>query len=133
MEMGMFDHVRCRYPLPDPEAQELEYQSKSTPAQALDNYVITPDGNLLHEEYDTRMEESAEAPFGFYPHRDNCRWVAVDYRGELEIHTSVEQPASTLKWYSYLLWFKDSCIADVQRGNGWGEIFTSGKPLKEPP
>lgn len=123
----MFDHVRCRYPLPDSEAQNLEYQSKSTPALALDNYVITPDGHLLHEDYDTRMEENAVAPFGFYLHRENCRWEAVDFRGELEIHTSVKQPDGTLKWYSYLLWFKDNRVADMQRGTSWGQIITPGK------
>ena len=42
--MGLFDRVRCRYPLPDPVAQDLEYQSKSTPAQYLHQYEITPDG-----------------------------------------------------------------------------------------
>jgi hypothetical protein len=131
--MGMFDNVRCRYALPDPEAQDLEFQSKSTPAQRLDNYVITADGRLLHEDYDERWEDTEESPFGFYLHRENIRWVPVDFRGELEIHEVVEQPDGTRKWYSYLFWFKDNRVADLQRGNSWGRIITPSTPHKGPP
>lgn len=131
--MGLFNHVRCRYPLPDPEAQDLEYQTKSMADLRLDNYVVTPEGRLLHEDYDTRVEETAESRFGFLLHQENCRWEAVDFRGELEIHTTAEQPDGSLKWYSYLLWFKDNRVADLQRGNSWGQIITPGKPLKAPP
>jgi hypothetical protein len=28
--MGLYDNVHCKYPLPDPEAQDLDYQTKST-------------------------------------------------------------------------------------------------------
>ncbi|MBI1916485.1 MAG: hypothetical protein HYS12_17390 [Planctomycetes bacterium] len=129
--MGMFDHVRCRYPLPDAEAQDLEYQSKSTPALSVDSYVITSKGSLLHEDYETRMEKNADSMLGFVLHRENSRWVPVDFRGELEIHASVGQADGTRKWYSYLLWFKDNRVADLQRGNSWGEIITPGT-RKEP-
>jgi hypothetical protein len=30
--MGMFDTLRCRYPLPDGFTGDLEYQTKDTPA-----------------------------------------------------------------------------------------------------
>jgi hypothetical protein len=114
--MGLFDSVRCHYPLPDLDDQDLEYQSKTTPAQSLDRYVITPDGRLLHEAYDTRLEETPAAPFGFYLHRENLRWEAVDFRGQLEIHTAVDLPDGRWRWCSYLLWFKGGRVADVQRG-----------------
>ncbi len=51
--MGMFDYVKCEYPLPVAGANELEYQTKDTPCQWLDLYVIKADGTLWHEEYDT--------------------------------------------------------------------------------
>lgn len=50
--MGMFDYVRCEYPLPDGHGALDGWQTKDTPAQHLDTYVITPDGRLLHAEYD---------------------------------------------------------------------------------
>lgn len=50
--MGMFDHIRCKYPLPVRGANDLSYQTKDTPAQALDHYVIRADGTLWHQAYD---------------------------------------------------------------------------------
>ena len=51
--MGMFDYVKCEYTLPVAGANELEYQTKDTPCQWMDLYVIKADGTLWHEEYDT--------------------------------------------------------------------------------
>lgn len=46
--MGMFDYVRCQYPLPVEGANALDYQSKDTPAQLLETYEIRGDGRLWH-------------------------------------------------------------------------------------
>ncbi len=40
--MGMFDYLRCEYPLPD-EAPVDGWQTKDTPNQVLEKYVITRD------------------------------------------------------------------------------------------
>jgi hypothetical protein len=120
--MGMFDHVRCRYPLPDAEAQDLDFQTKSMPAPFLDNYLITEDGRLLHEAYDARCEEDAKAPLGLWLHRENPRWERVDFRGELEIHDYVDDPVRGPLWYSYLFWFRDGKVADLQHGLGHGPL-----------
>ncbi len=126
--MGLYDDVRCKYPLPDPEAQDFEYQTKSTLAPYLENYIITPDGRLLKEEYDIGEEEASDLPFGPGLTRENCRWVQVDFRGELEIHTTVPNPDGSLFWYSYLFWFKDNRVADLQRGTQWGHVIPPHKP-----
>jgi hypothetical protein len=130
--MGMFDHVRCKYQLPDAEAQELEFQTKSTAGPSLDNYIVTPDGRPLHEEYDVRLEENAKSPFGIYFHRENPRWVQAEFQGQLEIHTSVKQADETLRWYSYLFWFKDNRVADLRRGKSWGEVIPPSKRPEAP-
>lgn len=44
--MGMFDEVRCKYPLPNPAHNALLFQSKSLGAEC-DTYEITEDGRLL--------------------------------------------------------------------------------------
>lgn len=116
--MGMFDHVRCKYPLPDPEAQGLDFQTKSTLAPYLDNYEITTDGRLLHEAYDSRWEDDSSAPLSGCLHRENLRWEPVEFRGQLEIHTSHDG-----RWYSYLIWFKAGRVADLQHGSGHGELL----------
>ncbi len=118
--MRMFNHVRCRYPLPDPEAQDFAFQTKSLPEQLLDDYEITEDGQLLHEAYDTRWEEDPAAPLGFYLHRENSRWEAVDFTGELEIHTSAREPGGGGIWYSYLFEFDKGKVVGLQHGPGHG-------------
>lgn len=126
--MGLYDNVRCKYPLPDPEAQDLEYQTKSTFAPYLENYIITQDGRLLKEECDIREEPAPDSLLGVDLVRENCRWVQTDFRGELEIHTVVSQPDGSVRWYSYLFWFKDNRVTDLQRGNRWGENIPPHKP-----
>ena len=119
--MGMFNHVRCRYPLPDAEAQDFEFQTKSMDELTLDNFETTPDGRLLHEAYDTRLEENPTAPFGFYFHRENCRWEPENFTGELEIHTSAERPGGIRLWYSSLVEFQNGRVIGLQHGHGHGD------------
>ena len=109
--MGMFDDVRCLYPLRYPEVQGAAFQSKDTPAQILDQYEIRDDGTLWHEVYDTRVEQSDKAPCGFWVHRDNVRWEQVLFSGELEIHHCEGKPPET--WYSFRFWFRDGVVKDV--------------------
>lgn len=45
--MGLFDYIRCEYPLPDGFDGDVEYQTKDTPNQYLDRYTIAEDGRLL--------------------------------------------------------------------------------------
>jgi len=44
--MGLYDNITCKYPLPIPGANELEFQTKDTPRQDLDQYEIREDGTL---------------------------------------------------------------------------------------
>lgn len=108
--MGMFDNVKCDYPLPWPESSEFGFawQTKSTDCPYLDAYEIRADGTLWHKRYDVRIEEDESAPFGMWMHRDNKRWEQVKWTGEFEIHHSIDKV-----WYSVLFWFRDGVIADV--------------------
>ena len=84
--MGMFDYVRCHYPLPD-GAGALEYQTKDTPAQWLDQYEIRADGTLWHQAYDTedRSDPNAEGFMRLFgcATRVNERWEPVALTGEI--------------------------------------------------
>lgn len=44
--MGLFDDVKCEYPLHDPEHQQREFQTKDLGC-LLDRYTITRDGRLV--------------------------------------------------------------------------------------
>lgn len=85
--MGLFDYLRCNYPLPVEGAELLEYQTKDTPAQWMDQYEIRADGTLWHENYDTedRSDPNAEGfdrLFGCMT-RVNKRWEPVLLTGEI--------------------------------------------------
>lgn len=97
--MGMFDELACMYPLPIREGYERTFQTKSLDCQ-MDQYLIKQDGTLWHEVYDTRLEENPEAFFGFYLHRDNKRWEAVDFTGEVRFYDGGDGP-----WYEFSAYF----------------------------
>ena len=121
--MGLFNHVRCRYRLPDPEANNFAFQTKSLPEQLLDDYEITEDGQLLHHAYDTRWVENTAVPLGFSLHREYCHWEPVDFTGELEIHTSSGEPGRGGVWYSYLIEFDQGKVVGLQHGPGHGILL----------
>jgi hypothetical protein len=85
--MGMFDYLRCSYPLPRPGANDLEYQTKDTYAQWLDNYEIRADGTLWHKVYDTedRSDPNAEGLLALagIATRVKERWVRDAMTGEV--------------------------------------------------
>ena len=123
--MGMFDYVRCRYPLPHAECQDLSYQSKDTPEQGMQHYEITLDGNLLHESFEKGAERRQHLRSDEDP-----KWVRVEYRGELEIHTTLDPPGQAGRWVSYLLWFRDGRVIDVQPGNGHFDLLPERPTVK---
>ena len=49
--MGMYDYIipECKLPVEVPDG--IEWQTKDTPAQFLDTYRITPEGQLIHGAY----------------------------------------------------------------------------------
>lgn len=59
--MGVFDYLRCHYPLPVEGANALEYQTKDTDAQYMENYEIRADGTLWHQRYDTEDQSDPNA------------------------------------------------------------------------
>ena len=48
--MGMFDKLKCEFPLPDSFSPEgVWFQTKDTPEQNLQRYILSPDGTLMAE------------------------------------------------------------------------------------
>lgn len=90
--MGLYDTLRCHYPLPVAGANDLEFQSKSTPAQLCDEYEIRADGSLWHREYDQEDRSDPDAK-GFarligMAARVNERWVPESMTGNLRFYTN---------------------------------------------
>lgn len=77
--MGMFDEIRCKFPLPVKGANDLLFQTKDTEPQMLDLFEIRADGTLWHQEYDVEDRSDPKAK-GFARMcgcmtRVNKRWV----------------------------------------------------------
>jgi len=69
--VGMFDNLRCRYPLPvedwqRPLVEGKTFQTKDTPDQDLDLYEIREDGTLWRREDDEWLPEGLTARIDFY-------------------------------------------------------------------
>lgn len=130
--MGMFDDLRCRYPLPDPEAQEWGFQTKDFDC-LMDDYTITEDGRLI--KHVTRCEEVPEEdrPYFGKPEWDDdpdlpgrnswfrlcgsIRRVPVEDR-EIPYHGDI-------RFYTGRVRLPDGTIAD-QMGSGPDGSFTRG-------
>lgn len=68
--MGMFDYIKCEYPLPElpsqviaawEGAEKVAFQSKDTPEQSMTFYKIDVDGHLWRQHRTTRWVEPADA------------------------------------------------------------------------
>jgi hypothetical protein len=99
--MGLFDTVKCDYPLPDPAHQELEVQTKDLD-RGLEQYAITRDGRLL------RHPRGCLFPAG------RGRAVEWPIHGDLRIYESVERQGGG-GWVEYVLRFREGQAQSVKR------------------
>jgi hypothetical protein len=97
--MGMFDYLKCKYPLPNAGDNDLEYQTKDTPAQFLDHYEIRTDGTLWHLDYDIedRSDPNAEglARWAGRLSHVNERWEPVPFTGEIRFYHYISEAGRT--------------------------------------
>lgn len=89
--MGVFDYVTCDYVLPWGNDSEREWQSKTTPAQWMDRYVIRVDGSLWHEacEIEDHSDPNATGLLAIQGcmTRVNTRWELEPVTGEIDFHS----------------------------------------------
>ena len=92
--MGMFDYLKCDYPLPEAEGRlhpECHWQTKDTPAQWMDHYHIRDDGALWHLAYDieTQSGVNVDSPAVTLAHplrHTNERWEPCLFLGEIRFY-----------------------------------------------
>ncbi len=113
--MGVFDYLRCEYPLPLAGANDLDYQTKDTESQYCDHYVIRADGSLWHQAYETedRSDPKAEGLFRLLgcATRVNERWERDTMTGEVCFSASFDNAwADPTKHVSYSAYFVDGYI-----------------------
>jgi hypothetical protein len=115
--MGMYDELRCKYPLPVEGATKLLFQTKDTPVQFTDLYEIRADGTLWHQEYDLEDRSNPKAKgirrlIGCMT-RVNKRWRKVkDFTGEIRFYTGLGKYYSG--WVEFSAYFVKSKLDNLQ-------------------
>jgi len=86
--MGMFDYVKCDYPLPRAEDVGAEFQTKDFDNPFMEQYIITAEGRLTKPKvrYEDRSDPKAEGLMAF------CGMMTPVPTGEIE----------DLNWHGYL-------------------------------
>lgn len=82
--MGMYDTLRCQYPLPLPQFQDRDWQTKDLPSCWLWDYCITQDGRLMlmsneHEEVEPPQRVLVSGNVWFYGFYDDTPGMGVDH------------------------------------------------------
>jgi hypothetical protein len=130
--MGMFDEIRCEYPLPDAIVQDETFQTKSFDRD-MAHYTITADGRLIHHTVRWESVPEEERPYYGRPEWDKPFFrVAgsiktiptgdseVPYHGDVYFYTSRGEPQTeSFEWFEYQARFtagKLQWIKRVERG-----------------
>lgn len=99
--MGMFDNVRCEYPLP-PGDHASPYQTKDLACE-LDTYTIKSDGTLWGEEYDREGWS-----------RSNVRPRFCDnFTGEVRFYCTGVKDASG--WWEFSAYFVNGRLKELHQ------------------
>jgi len=109
--MGMFDHIKCDYPLPGSEPPNKEFQTKDMSCQ-LDEYTITAGGRLVMTKKWNAMP-------------DDDDWMAVidmQYNGQLDFYTNGEDG----EWWEYTACFKQGQLQRIARTSPKVELEDDG-------
>ena len=119
--MGMFDTVRCAYPLP--RHQDEEFQTKDLAhlvhgeimlGGLLDHYEITGDGRLRVRRSQDEWIDDPEAFFGGYSRSVKEWWEDLpDVHGDIRIYTSVDDPEGGRDWVELSIRFTHGAVERV--------------------
>lgn len=121
--MGMFDTVRCRYPLP--HHQDVEFQTKDLAHLVhqdawiggfLDQYEITEDGRLKRHAHEREWRKDPDHPLGGYLASIRDWWEEVpDVHGDVRIYTSVGKPKEPdYRWVEFRVRFTNGRVQEVE-------------------
>lgn len=116
--MGLFDYIKCDYPLPDQGMQNAEFQTKDTDAQYMEMYRITTDGRLIHETVTREAVPKSERP---YPDAEDWRAmigcirriptgdVEIPYHGDICFYASDKYGG----WHEYVARFTEGRLTRI--------------------
>ena len=123
LQVGMFDNVRCRYPLP--HHQDAEFQTKDLASVVegeyyfgglLDDYTITKNGRLRRQMHQRKWVKNSDSPLGGYFKSIKSWWEYVpDVHGDVRIYTSDGTFGKRgYRWIEFLLRFTNGRVQSVR-------------------
>lgn len=110
--MGMFDTLHFEYPLPDPQHQNLDFQTKDLECALLD-FTVTRDGRLI----------GRVGRFGGGPGRE----TEYPFHGDLQFYTSTADKT----WIEYVARFKYGHVQWIQPFEEAGQTIEAAPPDAE--
>ncbi len=124
--MGMYDDIKCEYPLPDKQVQNKVFQTKSLQCN-LDSYTITKEGRLIWHKYRYETVPEEERPYYGKPEwNDPLLQLAgstksilvgdidVLHHGIIGFYTFIADGVGE-KWFEYVAKFTDGQIVSIER------------------
>jgi len=127
--MGMYDDVKCEYPLPDKPAGVKDFQTKAFGdgfvGGFMDNYTITKEGELVLHKTAWEVVPEEERPYWGKPEWKKNPLMQVcgsmktiplgdetiEHHGIINIYTT----AGKGEWIEYDIKFTDGKVSDVNR------------------
>lgn len=129
--MGMYDNLRCLYPLPVEGANAINFQTNDTPAQALDTYEIREDGTLWHEDYDVedQSDPNAEGIMRLVGCATsvNQRWVFEPITSEIRFYGWKDGESGEYSELEFSAYFVDGKLRELHRVSGWRRVSSATK------
>ncbi|HQF36479.1 MAG TPA: hypothetical protein PLL26_02450 [Candidatus Dojkabacteria bacterium] len=105
--MGVFDNLRCLYPLPTERDLKKEiFQTKTTPYQSLALYEIREDGTLWCENFEIikNPDHTDGTKLSERYLRINNKWEFVDdFIGEIRFYTVCNSDNHFIQFSSYFV------------------------------
>ncbi len=116
--MGLYDYLKCEYPLPVELKKDVWCQSKDTPAQWMDTYEIRSDGTIWHQDYDLidrgdPKEEGLKRLRGCL-HPENKRWVQLKITGEITFGGETQDG----RWVTFSTYFVKGELKEIHLLDG---------------
>ena len=105
----MFDnlHVECEMPIKIPE--DASWQTKDTPAQALDSYYLTKNKKLEYEAYDLEWEKDKDSvPKGYFRRKNIHRVFCEEFTGSINFYDLING-----EWWEFCAFVEKGMVIKI--------------------
>lgn len=121
--MGMYDHIKCEYPLPDKEVQKETFQTKDFD-NVMEDYTITTSGVLIRHKTIWEPVPEEERPYYGKPEWNESPFFQIagsiktipigdeeiPYHGMVQFYTIYNGT-----FYEYQAKFTDGLVVEIKR------------------